>query len=86
MADYAFARLGFLSDTLQKDSEVYFRSTNMPRTIESLQQVIYGLYPTSKCDINVIPTLLTRYDRPVFDLNPMALNWALPPENDNIIN
>ncbi|KAF8189862.1 histidine phosphatase superfamily [Mycena galopus ATCC 62051] len=54
-------RLGFLPDLLQLE-EVYFRSTNMPRTIESLEQVIHGLYPTSKCP-NALPTLLVRNGR-----------------------
>ncbi|KAJ7151139.1 histidine phosphatase superfamily [Mycena filopes] len=53
-------RLGFLPDFLQKPGEVYFRSTNMARTIESLEQVIHGLYPTAKCNPSVLPPLLTR--------------------------
>ncbi|KAJ6571732.1 histidine phosphatase superfamily [Mycena capillaripes] len=56
-------RLGFLPDFLQRSGEVYFRSTNMPRTIESLEQVIYGLYPQTKCTPSVQPTLLTRNGR-----------------------
>lgn len=52
----------------------------MPRTIESLQQIIHGLYPTSKCDGNVTPTLLVRYDQPCYlfssldntDLHPLC--------------
>ncbi|KAF5383312.1 hypothetical protein D9615_005006 [Tricholomella constricta] len=53
-------RLGFLPDRLPKDDHVYFRSTNMPRTIESLQQVMHGLYPTKKCDADIIPNILVR--------------------------
>ncbi|KAJ6631130.1 histidine phosphatase superfamily [Mycena sp. CBHHK59/15] len=53
-------RLGFLPDFLQKPGEVYFRSTNMPRTTESLEQIIYGLYPTTKCNPGATPTLLLR--------------------------
>ncbi|KIM85708.1 hypothetical protein PILCRDRAFT_816911 [Piloderma croceum F 1598] len=53
-------KLGFLPDTLRNGNEVYLRSTNMPRTIESLQQIIHGFYPTSKCDVNVTPTLFVR--------------------------
>ncbi|KAJ6486924.1 histidine phosphatase superfamily [Mycena sanguinolenta] len=55
-------RLGFLPDLLQPE-EAYFRSTNMPRTIESLEQVIHGLYPTTKCSPNAPPTLLVRNGR-----------------------
>lgn len=53
-------RLHFLSDFLGNKDEVYFRSTNMPRTIESLQQIIHGLYPISKCESNTCPTVLIR--------------------------
>ncbi|KAF7289915.1 Acid phosphatase [Mycena indigotica] len=56
-------RLQFLPDTLRKPSETYFRSTNMPRTIESLEQIIHGLYPTNKCSPDVLPTLLVRNGR-----------------------
>ncbi|KAG8851833.1 hypothetical protein FRB91_007356 [Serendipita sp. 411] len=41
-------RLRFLPDSYQGISPVYYRSTNVPRTIESLQQVINGLYPDGK--------------------------------------
>ncbi|KAJ7627574.1 histidine phosphatase superfamily [Mycena polygramma] len=56
-------RLGFLPDFLQKRGEVYFRSTNMPRTIESLEQVVGGLYPSAKCNPSTRPTLLIRNGR-----------------------
>ncbi|KAG6850077.1 hypothetical protein H0H93_001427 [Arthromyces matolae] len=35
-------------------------STNMPRTIASLQQVVHGLYPQSNCGDNVLPEILVR--------------------------
>ncbi|KAF8067817.1 histidine phosphatase superfamily [Lyophyllum atratum] len=53
-------RLGFLPDKLSKKNEVYFRSTNMPRTIESLQQVVHGLYPTERCGTDAVPNILIR--------------------------
>jgi len=56
-------RLRFLSDFLDNTAEVYFRSTNMPRTIESLQQIIHGLYPTGKYESNNCPTILIRNGR-----------------------
>ncbi|KZV74189.1 phosphoglycerate mutase-like protein [Peniophora sp. CONT] len=56
-------RLGFLPDTLTDSTSVYFRSTNMPRTVESLQQAIHGLYPMSKCDANATHTLRVRNGR-----------------------
>lgn len=36
------------------------RSTNMPRTIESLQQIMHGLYPASKYTQGLTPQLLVR--------------------------
>lgn len=55
-------RLGFLPDTLRPSpsssninsisdqaDEVYFRSTNVPRTFESLHEIVFGLYPADKC-------------------------------------
>lgn len=36
-------------------------STNMHRTMESLQQVMHGLYPASKLGLGIIPTLLVRF-------------------------
>ncbi|KAJ7275028.1 histidine phosphatase superfamily [Mycena rebaudengoi] len=56
-------RLGFLPDLLQSQAEAYFRSTNIPRTIESLEQVIHGLYPATKCNPSAIPTILIRNGR-----------------------
>ncbi|THU90595.1 phosphoglycerate mutase-like protein [Dendrothele bispora CBS 962.96] len=53
-------KLGFLPDTLHKSDEVYFRTTNIPRTTESLQQIIHGLYPTSKCHVDAVPPLFVR--------------------------
>lgn len=32
-----------------EQSDVYFRSTNVPRTVESLHEIIFGLYPSDKC-------------------------------------
>lgn len=36
------------------------RSTNMPRTIETLQQVLYGLYPESKISKGFVPRVRAR--------------------------
>ena len=52
-------RLGFLPDTLARANDVYFRSTNLPRTIESLQQIVHGLYPTAKRE-SVVPQVRIR--------------------------
>ncbi|ETW75848.1 hypothetical protein HETIRDRAFT_53924 [Heterobasidion irregulare TC 32-1] len=55
-------RLGFLPDTLARANDVYFRSTNLPRTIESLQQIVHGLYPTAKLE-SVVPQVRIRNGR-----------------------
>ncbi|PSR78600.1 hypothetical protein PHLCEN_2v7347 [Hermanssonia centrifuga] len=48
-------RLGFLPDTALSDDQLYFRSTNVPRTVESLHQIIHGLYPAKKCANGYMP-------------------------------
>ncbi|TFK71894.1 phosphoglycerate mutase-like protein [Pluteus cervinus] len=53
-------RLGLLPEKLGSTSEVYFRTTNMARTTETLQNVIHGLYPASNCPSGVHPTILIR--------------------------
>ncbi|KAJ2919021.1 hypothetical protein MD484_g1449, partial [Candolleomyces efflorescens] len=53
-------RLGFLPDKLENENTVYFRTTNMPRTTESLQEIVYGLYPQNKCDPLVVPPIRVR--------------------------
>ncbi|KAG8695589.1 hypothetical protein FRC09_009064, partial [Ceratobasidium sp. 395] len=52
--------LNFLNLTKQHTSG---RSTNMPRTIETLQQVLYGLYPTSKIKEGFTPRVRTRHPK-----------------------
>ncbi|KAG9013480.1 hypothetical protein FRB94_002555 [Tulasnella sp. JGI-2019a] len=56
-------RLGFLPDIVTSDGTAYFRSTNMPRTIESLQQVIHGLYPRRKFADGVVPRVRVRHGK-----------------------
>ncbi|KAI9568107.1 phosphoglycerate mutase-like protein [Boletus coccyginus] len=53
-------RLGFLPRILQNENQVYFRSTNVPRTIESLEYIVHGLYPQTHCVTGVIPSILVR--------------------------
>ncbi|KAF8639115.1 hypothetical protein AX17_001730 [Amanita inopinata Kibby_2008] len=53
-------RLGFLSESLAKPGEIYLRSTNMPRTMESLQEIVHGLCPSDKCNLSTIPSTLVR--------------------------
>ncbi|PIL27692.1 hypothetical protein GSI_10845 [Ganoderma sinense ZZ0214-1] len=53
-------RLKFLPDVVRSNDEIYLRSTNIPRTIESLQQIIHGLYPVSKSATDFMPHLRIR--------------------------
>ncbi|KAG6379653.1 histidine phosphatase superfamily [Boletus reticuloceps] len=53
-------KLGFLPRTLQNENQVYFRSTNVSRTIESLEHIVHGLYPQTHCATGVIPSILVR--------------------------
>lgn len=64
-------RLGFLPDHLALPQDVYFRSTNMPRTIESLQQIVHGLYPMNKCE-EVVPLIRIRCVI-IFALRPLSM-------------
>ncbi|KAF8601562.1 phosphoglycerate mutase-like protein [Ceratobasidium sp. AG-I] len=54
-------KLGLLPDVLDSHETAYFRSTNMPRTIETLQQVLHGLYPESKISQGFVPQVRTRH-------------------------
>ncbi|KAG2003286.1 hypothetical protein CC2G_003902 [Coprinopsis cinerea AmutBmut pab1-1] len=56
-------RLGFIPSTLANPSTVYFRTTNVPRTTESLQEIIRGLYPNDKCLPNAVPVIRVRNGR-----------------------
>lgn len=42
-------RLKFLPSKLEDERLTYFRSTNIARTIESLQHIVHGVYPPSAC-------------------------------------
>jgi acid phosphatase len=56
-------KLGLLPERLDASNEdsVYFRSTNMGRTIESLESVVRGLLPqTQEPSSDFHPTLLVR--------------------------
>ncbi|KAI0634864.1 phosphoglycerate mutase-like protein [Trametes polyzona] len=53
-------RLKFLPDVVNSNDEIYLRSTNMPRTIESLQQITHGLYPMTKHAKDFVPLLRIR--------------------------
>ncbi|EIW55519.1 phosphoglycerate mutase-like protein [Trametes versicolor FP-101664 SS1] len=53
-------KLKFLPDVVNSNDELYLRSTNMPRTIESLQQITHGLYPMTKHAKDFVPLLRIR--------------------------
>jgi hypothetical protein len=65
--DLPLLRLAFIPDVLEDTRNAYFRSTNMPRTIESLQQIMHGLYPNEKCLEHAYPSFYVRFVR-TFDL------------------
>lgn len=52
-------RLKLLPSILHDDETAYFRSTNMPRTIESLQHILHGLYPPTP-EQAFVPKILIR--------------------------
>ncbi|KAK2465059.1 hypothetical protein APHAL10511_002867 [Amanita phalloides] len=53
-------RLGLLSESFEESGQIYLRSTNVPRTIESLQQIARGLCPQTKCNHTLLPPILVR--------------------------
>ncbi len=74
-------RLGFLPDQLLNAEQAYFRSTNMARTMESLQHIISGLYPAEKCP-NTLPPILIRCVPRAFSLcNPHETYLGYVPRN-----
>ncbi|KAF9255270.1 phosphoglycerate mutase-like protein [Marasmius fiardii PR-910] len=56
-------KLGFIADTLEDPRQFYFRTTDTPRTTDSLQQIINGLYPSSKCNQKTMPSIHVRNRR-----------------------
>ncbi|KAG0700578.1 histidine phosphatase superfamily [Suillus ampliporus] len=53
-------RLKFLPQKLEDERLTYFRSTNIARTIESLQHIVHGVYPPSACGPDTIPSIIIR--------------------------
>ncbi|KAG2144549.1 hypothetical protein DEU56DRAFT_712959, partial [Suillus clintonianus] len=53
-------RLKFLPQKLEDERLTYFRSTNIARTIESLQHIVHGVYPPSACAPGTIPSIIIR--------------------------
>lgn len=53
-------RLNFLPDVMENNDAVYLRSSNRTRTIESLQQVIHGLFPLNKQGKFFVPHICIR--------------------------
>ncbi|KAG2105162.1 histidine phosphatase superfamily [Suillus cothurnatus] len=53
-------KLKFLPSRLEDERLTYFRSTNIARTIESLQHIVHGIYPPSACAPNTIPSIIIR--------------------------
>ncbi|KAG2034004.1 histidine phosphatase superfamily [Suillus americanus] len=53
-------RLKFLPPKLEDEHSTYFRSTNIARTIESMQHIVHGVYPPSACAPGMIPSIIIR--------------------------
>ncbi|KAG2139336.1 histidine phosphatase superfamily [Suillus clintonianus] len=53
-------KLKFLPQKLEDERLTYFRSTNIARTIESLQHIVHGVYPPSACAPGTIPSIIIR--------------------------
>lgn len=56
-------RLHFLPDIMESNEAAYLRSSNRTRTIESLQQVIHGLFPLDKQGQFFVPHICVRNKR-----------------------
>ncbi|KAF9517796.1 hypothetical protein BS47DRAFT_1371232 [Hydnum rufescens UP504] len=60
--DIYVKRLNFLPDAIDATTGIiYLRSTAFPRTIESLQQVLHGIYPTGKFLNGSVPRIRVRH-------------------------
>ncbi|KIL63494.1 hypothetical protein M378DRAFT_164353 [Amanita muscaria Koide BX008] len=51
-------RLGFLSES--PAGQIYLRSTSMPRTIDSLKQIVHGLCSSANCNQHLFPPIVLR--------------------------
>ncbi|KAF8317194.1 phosphoglycerate mutase-like protein [Clavulina sp. PMI_390] len=60
LRDLYVSKLGFLPSTFSDQDAAYFRSTNMPRTVETLQEVLHGLYPTEHTAPGLVPKVRVR--------------------------
>ena len=66
-------QLGFLPDLISDPNMIYLRSTPWPRTLESLQQVFTGLYPTDK--------RISTFPRPTIVMRRLVDETLLPNED-----
>ena len=63
-------RLGFMPDVLDQPSMVYLRTTPFSRTLDSLHQVLPGLYPAEKRSRALPPFEITSRHLPDETLTP----------------
>ena len=66
-------RLHFLPDVMEKTEEVYLRSSGRTRTIESLQQIIHGLFPLDKQGEFFVPHICVRLVLVIRPCQPVGL-------------
>ena len=67
---------------MEKTEEVYLRSSNRTRTIESLQQVIHGLFPLDKQGQLFVPHICVRLVSPIHPYRSAVLNTAIRNKRD----
>jgi len=75
-------RLHFLPDVMENTEEVYLRSSNRTRTIESLQQVIHGLFPLDKQGQFFVPHICVRSVLLIFSHRSVGLTSATRNKRD----
>lgn len=70
-----YLRLASIHSFTDSMTQSLGRSTNMPRTIETLQQVLHGLYPSNRTTPGLIPRVRMRQPQ---DENLMGNQYACP--------
>ena len=75
-------RLHFLPDVMENTEEVYLRSSNRTRTIESLQQVIHGLFPLDKQGQFFVPHICVRLVLLILSYRSIGLTSATRNKRD----
>jgi acid phosphatase len=67
---------------MENTEEVYLRSSNRTRTIESLQQVIHGLFPLDKQGNFFVPHICVRLASVILPYRPVGMTRATRNKRD----